>query len=104
MTDPERFERVAQRLLDEFPGDERGKMLHSPGIKVGGKAYGFAPPGELIVKLPEARVQALIAGGEGQPCAPGGRSPMREWIRLQPADDAACEAYLREARAFVAAV
>lgn len=97
------FESVSRRLLEKHPGDERGRMLHSPGLKTGGKFFAFAAKGELIVKLPAARVNELIANGEGQPCSPGNGRPMREWVCLVPDDEAACAAYLLEARTFVAA-
>lgn len=96
------FERVSRELLDEHPGDERGRMLHAPGLKTGGKFFAFTAKGELVVKLPATRVHELIANGAGQPCSPSGR-PMREWVCLVPDDEAACAAYLLEARTFVAA-
>ena len=37
--------------------------------------------GDLIVKLPEARVQALVREGGGTPFAPAGRS-FREWVHI----------------------
>jgi hypothetical protein len=57
----------------------------------------------VIVKLPAGRVNELVASEEGQPCSPGKGRPMKEWVRLAPADEEACAAYVLEARAFVAA-
>jgi len=96
------FQRARRRLLDQHPGDEPGRMLHAPGLKTEGRFYAFATRDEVIVKLPAARVAALITGGFGQPCDPGGGRPMRQWVCLQPADEPACTAYLLEARAFLA--
>ncbi len=97
------FESVSRRLLDAHPGDERGRMLHSAGLKTAGTFYAFTTKGALVVKLPAARVDELIANGAGQPCAPAKGRPMREWVRLTPADEGACAAYVLEARTFVAA-
>jgi len=98
------FESVSRQLLDAHPKDERGRMLHCAGLKTAGTFYAFTTKGTLVVKLPAARVDALIATGAGQPCAPSKGRPMREWVRLTPADEGACAAYVIEARTFVAAV
>lgn len=97
------FASVCRRLLEEHPADERGRMLNAGGLKTAGKFYAFATKDDVIVKLAAARVNELIASGEGQPCSPGKGRPMKEWVRLAPADEEACAAYVREARAFVAA-
>ncbi|MGY2084827.1 hypothetical protein [Blastococcus sp. SYSU DS0539] len=79
-------------------------MPHAPlaGAEDGRFCYGFAPAGALIVKLPAARVQELVAEGRGEPCSPRPGRPVREWVRIPEPDEAACVTYLREARAFVA--
>ncbi|MGY2066988.1 hypothetical protein [Blastococcus sp. SYSU DS0619] len=95
------FAAAADRLLAQHPGDEQARMLHAPGLRTGGKFYGFAAADALVVKLPADRVAALIAGGQGEPCSPRPGRPMREWVEIRDPDEAACLAYLREARAFV---
>jgi len=86
------FESVSRQLLDAHPEDERGRMLHCAGLKTADTFYAFTTKGALVVKLPAARVDALIATGAGQPCDPGKGRPMREWVRLTPADERACAA------------
>lgn len=54
----------------------------------------------LIVKLSQARVEALIAEGTGQPCAPAGRA-FREWVLIPAYDPELWTALLAEGRAFV---
>lgn len=61
------FATVAQQMLDRHPVDERGRMLHSPGLRTGGKFYGFATADDLVVKLPAPRVAELIEAGD-EPC------------------------------------
>lgn len=96
------FERLSRRLLEQHPEDEQGRMLQSVGLKTSGKFFAFPTKGELVVKLPAPRVEELIASGAGQPCNPRGTGrPMREWVRLTPADEVACVAYVMEARDFV---
>ena len=98
----ESFEHVSRRLLEQHPEDERGRMLQSVGLKTSGKFFAFPTKGELVVKLPAPRVGELVASGAGQPCNPRATGrPMREWVRLTPADEEASFAYVMEARDFV---
>jgi hypothetical protein len=94
------FDGAAERL----EGVERGRMLASIGLKdaAAGKFFAFLEKGELVVKLPAERVCELIAEGEGLQFDGGKGPPMKEWVRLRPADEAACAAYMSEAREFVA--
>lgn len=96
------FSLAADQVLARHPGDEQGAMLQSPGLRTGGKFYGFATGDDLIVKLPAARVEELIDSGVGLPCSPRPGRPMKQWVRLAAPDESACVAYLLEARAFVA--
>ncbi len=96
-----RFAAVSAKLLAQDPAIEQGRTLHAPGLKISGKFFAFASRDELYVKLPAARVQELLGSGAGRPCEIRKGSPMREWIRLSPIDDAS-GAYLNEARDFVA--
>ena len=98
------FEEACRALLDAHPGDERGRMLHSPGLRTAGRFYAFATGGDLVVKLPAGRVTELVAAGAGRPCEPRPGRPMRQWVVLTPADAGTCTACLKEARAFVAGI
>jgi hypothetical protein len=92
---------VAQQMLDRHPVDERGRMLHSPGLRTGGKFYGFATADDLVVKLPAPRVAELIEAGDGMPCSPRPGRPMREWVCIPAPHEEPCLDYLLEARTFV---
>ncbi|MEO6881976.1 MAG: hypothetical protein ABI181_13665 [Mycobacteriaceae bacterium] len=96
------FARAAGVLLAEHPEDGSGRMLSSPGLRTGGRFYAFCPGDDVIVKLPQGRVQQLVADGGGTPCSPRAGRPMREWVQLRPSDQQTLAAYLGEARAFVA--
>ena len=92
-----------ERMLADHPGDEQGRMLHSPGLRTGGTFYGFSAGDDLIVKLPAGRVQELLESGRGLPCSPRPGRPMREWVRIPAPDEETCVSYLSEARAFLTA-
>jgi hypothetical protein len=55
----------------------------------------------LVVKLPKARVDELIASGVGQPFAPAGRA-FKEWLSVPKADRRTWRSLLVEGIAFVA--
>lgn len=97
------FEAVAERLVAANPSLETAKMFGSTGLRTeSGKFAGFARRDELVVKLPADRVGELLESGEGSVFDAGRGRPMKEWVVLHPADEAAVERYLLEARAFVA--
>jgi hypothetical protein len=102
MSVEEMFDEVADRLVDPHAGVERGRILHSDGVKTGGRFFAFVAKGDLVVKLPADRVEELIGSGAGRVFDAGKGRPMKEWVRLSPADEAACAAYAIEARDFVA--
>jgi hypothetical protein len=56
----------------------------------------------LVVKLPKARVDALVAAGEGRRFDPGHGRLMKEWLSLEPVSELEWLPLAREAMAFVA--
>lgn len=98
------FAAVRERVLALHPGDEEGRMLHSTGLRTGGKFYAFASGADVIVKVPAARVAELVASGEGSPCETRPGRPMREWVQLPVVDVDSCLTAVLEARAFVLSV
>jgi uncharacterized protein YndB with AHSA1/START domain len=96
------FESASRTILADDAGVERARIFRAEGLKAGGRFFGFVSRGDLVVKLPGERVAELIAAGEGTVFDRARGAPMREWVRLRPADEPACAAYLREARRFVA--
>jgi hypothetical protein len=59
------FDAASRQLLGE-EGVSAGRMLHNVGLRgANGKYFGFERGSEVVVKLPAARVAALIASGEG---------------------------------------
>lgn len=70
------------------------------GKKVGGKLYALDVRGALVVKLPKARVDALVAAGKGARFQPRPGREMKEWLVVS-APKRAWPALEAEARAFV---
>ena len=75
--------------------------MASLGLRVGGKIFAMLVRGDLVVKLPRARVDALVAAGQGQAFDPrrDGRL-MKEWLVFR-GDDPSWLDLAREAHAFV---
>jgi TfoX/Sxy family transcriptional regulator of competence genes len=96
------FDRVAARLLEQDESLEQARMMNAFGLKTAGKFFAFVRNGELVVKLPRQRVDELVASGEGRHFDRGQGRPLKEWVALRPANDAACADYVEEARSFVA--
>ncbi len=80
---------TAQALLDEVaaeflarPGVDWGAMFGSTGLRVRGKVFAVAnSAGELMVKIPEARANELLADGSVTRMVMRGRE-MREWVTM----------------------
>jgi hypothetical protein len=73
-----------------------------PCLRVDGEFFATCDhrTGELIVKLPRARVQELIDQGLGQAFNPAGRV-FREWVLVPERDEQRWTELLTEARVFV---
>ncbi len=86
--------------LDPAPA---GRGFGSGALKVGGKIFASLSSGDrLLLKLPAARVDALIAQGAGERFTTGPGRPKREWITIGPSHASLWIALSDEARAFVA--
>lgn len=88
-------------LLDEAVS--KSTMMGFPCLRVNGHFFASVNhrTGDLVIKLPTARVQALINAGEGEAFAPNGRR-FREWVAITRRDAQRWEELLAEAQDFVA--
>src|SRR5512142_1427271 len=88
---------AGDRAVSLVPGWGRGNGT----LRVGEKIFALLLPSGLVAKLPRARVDALVAAGEGSRFDPrkDGRV-MKEWVVV--GDEEAWVALAREARAHVA--
>jgi hypothetical protein len=73
-------ELVAALPLD--PPVVPGRMFNGDGVRVRGRFFAFiGRNGDLLAKIPAARVEELVAGQTGARVVMGSRT-MREWARI----------------------
>ncbi|QNO38786.1 TfoX/Sxy family protein [Protaetiibacter sp. SSC-01] len=96
-----RLERLAQPFL-EREGVSWGRMFSTDGLGIRGKIFAVVPhDGGLMVKVPEARADELVADGAVERMVMRGRE-LREWVVMpDAASDAEWSALLAEAHAYV---
>lgn len=85
------------------PAVSQSTMMGFPCLHVAGDFFASVNPrtGDLVFKLPAARVQALIDAGVGAVFAPNGRR-FREWVTINGRNPEQWLALMTEAHAFVA--
>ena len=77
----------------------QGTMFGSKGLRTGKKFFAIWWHEQLVVKLPAARREELVAAGQAEPFEPMPGRAMNGWVLVQPAADWPLLA--AEARAFV---
>ena len=110
LTPEERFADLVDEL-SSYPGVEppeagpgARRRFGASALKTRGKVFAMLnSDGRLTLKLPAARVEALLASGVGERFDPrrDGRL-MKEWLALAPTSRLDWLSLAREARAFVA--
>jgi hypothetical protein len=97
-----RFWALAEPMLAEA-GVTRSTMMGLPCLRVDGQFFGSFDrrTGDLLVKLPAARVDQLVNSGRAHSFAPAGRR-FREWAAISPTRQRSWPALLDEALTFVA--
>jgi hypothetical protein len=101
----ERYKSLVKSILTAFPAARigEGRGFGSSGqLKVDGKIFAMLVRGELVLKLPGERVDALVESGDGARFEAGKGKPMREWVALSPTSPKSWVAVAGEAMAFVA--
>jgi hypothetical protein len=86
MTPDERFEDLVAALLavDGVTPPGTGRGFGAGALRFHNKIFAMLVRGRLVVKLPKARVDALVAAGEGDRFDANKGTPMREWLSLAP--------------------
>src|SRR5262245_33980724 len=59
------------------------KFGGSAELRIKNKIFAMLSKGRLVVKLPQQRVDTLIAAGEGQRFDPGHGRHMKEWLTVE---------------------
>ncbi|MFD0275666.1 hypothetical protein ACFVHB_17425 [Kitasatospora sp. NPDC127111] len=105
----ERTEARFEALVDELatldgvtvPSAQGARRFGSDALKVDDRIFAMLSDGRLVVKLPRARVDELVAAGEGERYDAGRGRPMREWLALDSGSALPWARLAREAYAFV---
>lgn len=97
---PEKLFQAVIETMGSRPDVTQGRMFGSAVLKAKGKVFSMLVKGNLVVKLPQQRVAAIVASGDGQLFDPGHGRPSKEWVAIQPSDK--WVALSEEARSFVA--
>jgi hypothetical protein len=94
------FWEIAERFLLEADIGE-GTVMGFPCLRLNGGFLACAQhrSGDLIVKLPEKRVQELIDCGQGQAFAPAGRK-FKQWVQVGGCDARRWRLLIKAARDF----
>ena len=80
---------VADDAEVRLPDSAGGRRLGSETLRLGGRIVAMLVQGQVVLKLPRERVEALLERGDGAPFLDGRGRPMREWVALtgEPAGD-----------------
>jgi hypothetical protein len=91
-----RYEDLIADLVGE-PGvtPPQGGGFGRSAVRFNGKIFVMFVRGQLVLKLPEDRVDEMIAAGHGARFDANKGTPMREWLSLDPGSD---QPWLRLAR------
>ena len=99
------FDRLVERFRDDPgvtpPSQRKGGKFGASGLKADGKLFAMVSKGELVVKLPRARVEELVADRTGKPFDPGHGRVMKEWVTIAPRHARLWSGLADEARRFV---
>ena len=86
--------------IDGVTPPEGGSGFGRSALRYRRKIFAMLVRGRLVLKLPEARVSALVAAGAGVPFDANKGTPMREWLSLAPEAGLDWVPLAREALAF----
>ena len=85
----------------EVPGASGRRRFGSDALKVNGSIFAMVVGGQLVVKLPRERVDALVADGTGASFEAREGRPMKEWVRVAVEDQRTWITLAHEALVFV---
>ncbi|MGY1617722.1 TfoX/Sxy family protein [Geodermatophilus sp. SYSU D00691] len=93
------WDELADRVVDGAV--TRGSMFGSQGLRTGRTFFAIWWQEQLVLKLPPARRDALVAGGQAEQFEPMDGRPMNGWVVVAPSPE--WPSLVEEARDFVAA-
>jgi hypothetical protein len=85
----ERYEDLVDQLVGRagVTPPQGGAGFGRSAVRFNGKIFAMFVRGQLVLKLPEKRVDDLIAVGHGERFDASKGTPMREWLSLDPRSD-----------------
>ncbi len=95
------FELLAARHLDDASVTRGTGFGSTTGLRVGGRIFAMLMNAELVVKLPKARVDELVATGTGTRLGSGRGRPLKEWVTVPVVHCADWQGLTDDALAFV---
>jgi hypothetical protein len=95
-----RFDDLVSELLGVEGVTPPGSGRARSALRFNGKIFAMLRRGRLVVKLPAARVDALVGDGSGVRFDPNKGAPWQEWFSLDPQSRLAWSALAREALEF----
>jgi TfoX/Sxy family transcriptional regulator of competence genes len=97
----QRFDLLAVQSLADPTVTQGTGFGSSPGLRTTGKIFAMLVNSELVVKLPKARVDQLVASGTGGRFDPGHGRLMKEWATVALDSSESWERLAAEALQFV---
>jgi hypothetical protein len=102
VTQAARFAELAARLVGRPEVEEGTGFGRMPGLRVNGKIFVMLCRGQLVVKLPRARVDELVVAGVAERFDAGkGSRIMKEWASVPVTSAGQWEGLAEEALRFV---
>jgi hypothetical protein len=88
MTPADRFDELVGELvhLEDVSPPAGGRRFGAQALRRRGRIFAMLSHDCLVVKLPRARVDQLVAAGLGERFDAGKGTPMKEWFVLAAAD------------------
>lgn len=107
-TAEERYAAIVKKLASapgvtppsEGPGSKNG--FGASTLRVNDRIFAMLVRDRLVVKLPEPRVAALVASGDGACFEPRRGRQMKEWLSVDPESEVQWLRLAKEAMEFVA--
>jgi hypothetical protein len=100
----ELFDAAVARFLDDPRLTAGTGFGSSPGRRVDGRIFAMLVRGDLVVKLPRQRVDALVGSGVAHGFDAGKARPMREWASIDTTHRDSWPALVGEAYDFVGSI
>jgi len=79
----ELYSKLVEILLSHPEVSQSKKSGFGSGLRVNGKIFAMLSKGKLVVRLPDQRMNEIIASGNGEPYTQGQNRPTKEWLIVE---------------------